>query len=62
MKWKIPGFIIILFLLSACVSKTKQAIPLAETPPMGWNSYDCFGHLATEQDIKSNADYMAVYC
>lgn len=32
---------------------------LARTPPLGWNSYDCFGMLATEEDIKANADYMA---
>lgn len=52
----------IIFLLSACVPGIKQKNPLAETPPMGWNSYDFSGHLATEQDIKANADYMAVYC
>jgi alpha-galactosidase len=40
--------------------KAKSAgSALAQKPPLGWNSYDCFGHLATEQDIKANADYMA---
>jgi len=34
---------------------------LAQKPPMGWNSYDCFGMLATESDIKANADAMARY-
>lgn len=33
---------------------------LAPLPPMGWNSYDCFGATATEQDIKENADYMSL--
>jgi hypothetical protein len=31
----------------------------AERPPMGWNSYDCFGAAVYESDVKSNADYMA---
>ncbi|MCU0376771.1 MAG: glycoside hydrolase family 27 protein [Bacteroidales bacterium] len=34
---------------------------LAPVPPMGWNSYDCFGATATESDIKANADYMSIY-
>ncbi len=34
--------------------------PLSPAPPMGWNSYDCFGATATEQDIKDNADYMSL--
>jgi hypothetical protein len=28
-------------------------------PPMGWNSYDCFGGNVTEAEVKKNADYMA---
>ena len=32
---------------------------LAPTPPMGWNSYDCYGGDVNEQEVKSNADYMA---
>ncbi|MGD0542102.1 MAG: Melibiase subfamily, partial [Tepidisphaeraceae bacterium] len=31
----------------------------APTPPMGWNSWDCFGTTVTEQQTKANADYMA---
>jgi alpha-galactosidase len=31
----------------------------ALTPPMGWNSWDCFGTQVTEQQTKENADYMA---
>lgn len=33
--------------------------PLAPTPPMGWNSWDCFGTTVTEDEVKANADYMA---
>lgn len=30
----------------------------AETPPMGWNSWDCFGAAVTEQQTMENAEYM----
>ncbi len=29
------------------------------TPPLGWNSWDCFGAAVNEQQLKENADYMA---
>lgn len=32
---------------------------LAKTPPMGWNSWDCFGAGVTEKELIENADYMA---
>jgi alpha-galactosidase len=32
---------------------------LAQSPPMGWNSWDCFGTTVTEAEVKANADYMA---
>lgn len=28
-------------------------------PPMGWNSYNCYGAAVTEKEVKANADYMA---
>jgi alpha-galactosidase len=31
----------------------------ALTPPMGWNSWDCFGPSVVESEVKANADYMA---
>ena len=33
----------------------------ALTPPMGWNSWDCYGPTVTEDEVKANADYMAKY-
>ena len=33
----------------------------AKTPPMGWNSWDCYGPTVQEHEIRSNADYMAEY-
>jgi alpha-galactosidase len=33
----------------------------AATPPMGWNSWDCYGPTITEAEVKANADYMSKY-
>jgi hypothetical protein len=32
---------------------------LVQTPPMGWNSYNCFGSAVHEDEVKANAIYMA---
>lgn len=32
---------------------------LAPTPPMGWNSWDCFGLDVTEDEVKRNAEFMS---
>jgi len=32
---------------------------LAPAPPMGWNSWDCYGSAVTEDQVKATADYMA---
>ena len=32
---------------------------VAATPPIGWNSWDCYGTTVTEAEVKANADYMA---
>lgn len=31
----------------------------APNPPMGWNSWDCYGAAVTEKELIRNADYMA---
>jgi hypothetical protein len=31
----------------------------ATTPPMGWNSWDCYGPTVEEHEVKANAEYMA---
>lgn len=31
----------------------------APIPPMGWNSWDCFGPTVMEEEVKANTDYMA---
>ena len=38
----------------------KVEYQLAQKPPMGWNSYNCFGGNVTEAEVKANADYMAL--
>lgn len=52
--------------LCSCQSK-KKAKPFAkgefkawaQTPPMGWNSWDCYGPTVEEHEVKANTDYMA---
>jgi hypothetical protein len=31
----------------------------APAPPMGWNSWDCYGPTVEEAEVRANADYMA---
>lgn len=33
----------------------------AQTPPMGWNSWDCYDPTVKEHEVKANADYMEKY-
>jgi len=37
----------------------KVEYQVAQKPPMGWNSYNCFGGNVTEAEVKANADYMS---
>ena len=32
---------------------------IAKYPPLGWNSWDCYGAAVTEADVRRNAEYMA---
>lgn len=34
---------------------------VAKNPPMGWNSWDCYGAAVNEEQVKQNARYMAEY-
>jgi alpha-galactosidase len=36
-----------------------SCLAMAQTPPMGWNSWDSYGTTVTETEVKANADYMA---
>ncbi len=56
MKRQILYFVLALMCLNISGQTSKT---LAETPPMGWNSWDCFGMDVTEDQIKATADFMA---
>lgn len=52
MKNNLLGFFL---LFSASLFAQKNA----PAPPLGWNSYNCFGATVEEKEVKANADYMA---
>ena len=41
--------------------RTGEKTSVAATPPMGWNSYDCFGATVTEEEVMANAKMMEVH-
>ncbi len=53
--------------LSGCCSTATTSLDdcppidrsLTPTPPMGWNSWDCWGWSVDEQTVRANAKYMA---
>jgi len=54
--------------LLACAALTATAVQAeptfwswAKTPPMGWNSWDCYGAGVWESNVIENADYMAQF-
>lgn len=57
------SLLLFLFLVSCSLtSQTKQPphfYTWAQTPPMGWNSWDCYGPTVTESEVKANAEYMS---
>ena len=32
---------------------------IAKTPPMSWNSWDCYGPAVNEATVRGNAEFMA---
>lgn len=44
-----------LLYINACA----QPPGVAASPPMGWNSYNCYGSAVHEDEVKANAAYMA---
>jgi hypothetical protein len=59
----IPNLSLIsIFIFQSCTSPIqKTTVPsvvikenqIAQTPPMGWNSYNCFGGNVTEDEVKA---------
>ena len=58
---------VVLAMMSCNTAKEHKSKPFAkgefkewaQTPPMGWNSWDCYGPTVEEHEVKANADYMA---
>lgn len=61
--FRISLITVLVLALFSCNPKTTQNDfkSWAPTPPMGWNSWDCYGPTVQEHEIKANADYMAEY-
>jgi hypothetical protein len=58
---KLHLFLLVLLTWSISVDAQNDFKQWAQTPPMGWNSWDCYGPTVTEQEVKANADYMAAH-
>ena len=50
---------LLLGLMIAASTWAAGPATVAANPPMGWNSWDCYGTAVTEAQVKANADYMA---
>jgi alpha-galactosidase len=64
MKKTILLFGLVLVLSSSSLPSENSAdepssMMLANTPPMGWNSWDSYGTTITEADVKANAQWLA---
>lgn len=44
-----------IFLLFTVISNAQ----VAQKPPMGWNSYNCYGSAVKENEVKENTDYIS---
>ena len=55
------GILVLTSVAGRCVSQTRadQNTGLAETPPMGWNSWDAYGTTVNESQFKANAQWLA---
>jgi hypothetical protein len=54
-----PLSISLLSLISAVLPAEADFHDWAASPPMGWNSWDCFGTTVTEDQTKAQTDFMA---
>jgi alpha-galactosidase len=68
MKRLLVFIFVLQLILQACQTKNQSGaeseaeLPFqmwAPTPPMGWNSWDCYGPTVVEAEVMANADYMA---
>jgi alpha-galactosidase len=56
---------LLLFFSPVCIFSQRAVFKEGEfkkwaiTPPMGWNSWDCYGPTVREDEVKANTDYIA---
>ncbi|MDP9078952.1 MAG: glycoside hydrolase family 27 protein [Bacteroidota bacterium] len=55
----IRNIFIFILTFNFCAALNAQDKSVAQTPPMGWNSYNCFGSAVHENEVRANAGYMA---
>ena len=54
------GVLAVFLVFTSGLFMTSQAIKAPDlTPPMGWNSYDCYGYGVTEAQFMADVHYMA---
>ena len=51
--------LVLLGVYHANVMFAQGFIDYAQTPPMGWNSYNAFGATVRESEVRENADFIA---
>ncbi|MGN8055452.1 NPCBM/NEW2 domain-containing protein [Pedobacter sp. 22163] len=61
MRYTLTLVLALVFSVINAQTTPKKYHKWASTPPLGWNSWDCFGTTVTEQQIKEQADAMAKY-
>ncbi len=55
------NIVIALLIFVSPTLRCQNLADIALTPPMGWNSWDCFGPTVPEEEVRANADYMAAH-
>ena len=58
-KSLLPIFALCAFTFFPISAQNRNFKTWAHTPPMGWNSYNCYGATVTESEVRANAGYMA---
>jgi alpha-galactosidase len=58
---KVSARIIFIAIFLLLATRQDTVSQLAQRPPMGWNSYNCFGSAVHENEVQANADYVAKY-
>ena len=54
-------FFLFALMLASTINAQTDFHQWAKTPPMGWNSWDCYYSSVTEQQVRNNAEYMRDY-